>query len=256
MKLLKIATLSAVALSVVACTNTLNRIDRNGVLENPNYDELYWPKIEDATQPEGIFPETEDLYNVGAGVTKKDLYYMFERPHFSEMNGAHEWNYIFKFRQADRSVKICQYKVLFDKNEVAQNFYWLPKDCLTEKFDLAADALFPFDRGALKDIKEEGKSRLDELAAYVTKLGNKTKLRLIGHTDYLGNDMYNQRLSEQRAASVARYLEIKGVNGKNISTAGMGERQPIKNCSTDVSRRALKDCLQPNRRVSVEIIKR
>ncbi len=256
MKLLKMATLSVVMLSVIGCTNTLNQVDRNGSLKNSNYDGLVWPKAEDATQPEGIFPETEDLYNVGAGVTKKDLYQMFERPHFSEMNGAHEWNYIFKFRQLDRSVKICQYKVLFDKDEVAQNFYWLPKDCLTEKFDLAADALFPFDRGALTDIKVEGRQRLDELAAYVTKLGNKTKLRLVGHTDYLGNEMYNQRLSQQRAASVARYLEMRGVNGMNIVTSGMGESQPIKHCSTDISRRALKACLQPNRRVSVEIIKR
>ncbi len=255
MKLLKLAALTATAFSVMACTNTLNNINSDGALVNDNYDDLYWPKIDDATQPEGIFPETEDLYNVGAGVTKKDLYYMFERPHFSEMNGAHEWNYIFKFRQADRSVKICQYKVLFDKNEVAQNFYWLPKDCLTQKFDLAADALFPFDRGALKDIKPAGKTRLDELAAYVTKLGNKTKLRLIGHTDYLGNEMYNQRLSQQRAASVAQYLENRGVNGANIMTSGMGESQPVKHCSTDISRKALKACLQPNRRVSVEIIR-
>ncbi|MDG6882740.1 Outer membrane protein II [Phocoenobacter uteri] len=256
MKLSKLITLSAVTLSIAACTNTLNNINRDGVLENPNYDDLHWPEIKDATQPEGIFPNLENLDHIGPGVTKKDLYYMIERPHFSEMHGAHEWNYIMKFRQLDRSVKICQYKVLFDENDVAQNFYWLPKDCLTERFDLAADALFPFDRGSLKDIKEEGKPRLDEVATYVTQFGNKAKLRLIGHTDYLGNEMYNQKLSEKRVASVARYLENKGVNGMNITTIGMGESQPIKHCSTDISRKALKECLQPNRRVSVEIIKR
>lgn len=255
MKLLKIATISTVALAVVGCTNTLNSIDKNGNLENSKYEDLYWPEIKDATQPEGIFPEKEDLYNVGAGVTKKDLYHMFERPHFSEMNGAREWNYIFKFRQLDRSVKVCQYKVLFDKDDVAQNFYWLPQDCLTEKFDLAADALFPFDRGGVKDIKEAGKVKLDELAAYITKLGNKTQLNLVGHTDYLGSDAYNQRLSEQRAKSVASYLVTKGVNGQHISTKGMGETQPIKQCKKTSSSKALKECLQPNRRVSVEIIK-
>ncbi len=255
MKLLKVAALSAVALSIVGCTSTLNDIDKDGKLVNTNYSDLFWPKIEDATQPEGIFPETEDLYNVGAGVTKKDLYHMFSRPHFSEMNGAKEWNYIFKFRQMDRSVKICQYKVLFDKNNVAQNFYWLPENCLTEKFDLSADALFPFDRGGVSDIKAQGKAKLDELASYVATLGNRTKLHLVGHTDYLGSDSYNQKLSEQRANSVATYLEMKGVNRLNITTEGLGEVQPIKQCSTNVSRVALKACLQPNRRVSVEIIK-
>ncbi|MDG6881517.1 Outer membrane protein II [Phocoenobacter uteri] len=255
MKLLKLAGLTATALSVMACTNTLNSIDRDGVLENPKYEDLYWPAIDDATQPEGIFPNLESLDHIGPGVTKKDLYYMIERPHFSEMNGAREWNYIMKFRQADRSVKICQYKVLFDKDEVAQNFYWLPKDCLTEKFDLAADALFPFDKGAMKDIKAAGKVKLDKLAEHITSLGNKAKIHLVGHTDYLGNEMYNQRLSQQRSASVARYLETKGVNGANITTSGMGESQPVKHCSTDISRKALKECLQPNRRVSVEIVR-
>ncbi|MBR0573930.1 MULTISPECIES: OmpA family protein [Pasteurellaceae] len=254
MKLLKYAGLTVGVLSLMACTSTLNNINDTGALENTNVADLVWPEIDDATQPEGIFPNLENLDHIGPGVTKKDLYYLIERPHFSETHGVREWNYIMKFRQADRSVKICQYKVLFDNNMVAQRFYWLPKDCLTEKFDLAADALFPFDRSGVKDIKLAGKQKLDKLATHITSFGNKAKVRLVGHTDYIGSDSYNQKLSEKRASSVGRYLVMKGVKLSNITTLGMGEKQPVKQCAK-TPKAGLVKCLAPNRRVSVEIVK-
>ncbi|MDP8050977.1 OmpA family protein [Pasteurella atlantica] len=255
MKLLKYAGLTVGVLSLMACTNTLNKFNDNAVLENSNIDDLVWPELDEATQREGIFPNLGNLDRIGPGVTKKDLYYLIDRPHFSETHGAREWDYILKFRQADRSIKICQYKVLFDSNMVAQNFYWLPKDCLTEKFDLAADALFPFNRGGVKDIKLAGKQKLDKLAAHITSLGNKAQVHLIGHTDYIGSDSYNQKLSEKRARSVGRYLVMKGVRSSNITTSGMGETQPVKQCAKTTKARLVK-CLAPNRRVSVEIVKR
>ncbi|MDP8170369.1 OmpA family protein [Pasteurella skyensis] len=255
MKLLKYAGLAVGMLSLVACTSTLNDINENGALENTDATNLVWPQIDDATLPGGIFPNLGNLDRIGPGVTKKDLYYLLERPHFSEMHGAREWNYIMKFRQADRSVKVCQYKVLFDDDMVAQNFYWLPADCLTEKLNLAADALFPFNRGGVRDIKFAGKKKLNELAAYITKLGNKSTVKLVGHTDYIGRKAYNQRLSEKRARSVGRYLVMKGVNPANITTFGMGESQPVKHCRKTKKSRLVR-CLAPNRRVSVEIIKR
>ncbi|PIE42121.1 MAG: flagellar motor protein MotB [Gammaproteobacteria bacterium] len=251
MKLLTSVGLFAVALSLAACTSTVeNNVNNEGQLAG---GELVWPKMEDALIPEGIFPNLENLSKIGPGMTKKELYNLIERPHFSETHAAKEWNYIMKFRQADRSVKICQYKVLFDRDRVAQSFYWLPEDCLNEKFDLSADALFPFNRGGVNDIKPAGKKQLDTLAAHLAKKGSKYKVHLVGHTDYLGSDAYNMALSQQRANSVGRYLVMKGVNPANITTEGRGESQPVKRCDNTGSPAALRRCLAPNRRVTVDI---
>ncbi len=72
----------------------------------------------------------------------------------------------------------------------------------------------------------------------------------------IGSESYNLDLSKQRANSVGRYLVFRGVNAKNISIAGMGESNPVKQCSKTLPRRQLEQCLLPNRRVSVEIIRR
>ncbi len=250
MNTIKIIGLCGVALALNACTYTItDTVRRDGTPTG----EVYFPDMDDATQPEGIFPNLENLDKIGPGVTKKDLYYLIERPHFHEANGAKEWDYIMKFRMADRSVKICQYKVLFDKDNIAQSFYWKPADCLRQKFDLSADALFPFDRGGVGDIKPAGKVKLDQLAAYLVEIGNKSNVHLIGHTDYIGSDSYNQALSEQRANSVREYLVSRGVNAANITAEGRGESEPVKQCDNTGNKQALVHCLAPNRRVSVEI---
>ncbi len=128
MKLLKQVALVATAALLVGCTSTVgnNTINDQGELVG---DKLDWPKIEDATLEDGVYPNPKNLQNIRKGLSKKELYYMFQRPHFSEMNGAREWNYIFKFKNADGSVKTCQYKILFDEDELAQSFFWYPKNC-------------------------------------------------------------------------------------------------------------------------------
>ncbi len=258
MKLLKYMGLAVMVGTISACTSSVgdNTISDGGKLTSGILD---WPELDTATLPEGIFPNLENLDKIGYGVTKNDLYHLIGRPHFLEVRGAREWNYIMKFRQPDRSVKICFFKTLFDKEMVARSFYWKPADCLQkkrEKFDLSADALFAFNRGGIDDIKPAGKAKLDALADRLVKEGNKAKVRLIGHTDYIGSDSYNLALSKQRANSVGRYLVFRGLNAKNISVAGMGESKPVKQCSPSLPRRQLEQCLLPNRRVSVEIIRR
>ncbi len=258
MKIMKQLALFTLGLSIVACTNTVgnNVVNDKGQLENKTMD---WPRLDDATRPEGIFPNLNNLNSISRAMTKKELYNLIQEPHFSEMNGADEWNYIMKFRNSDGSVKICQYKVLFDDEELAQSFFWKPSNCLAkavkkvDKFDISADALFPFDMGGLKDIKPEGKVKLDNLADKLLREVNGMKLHLIGHTDYKGTENYNMGLSERRAKSVKAYLVSKGLNAEDITLDWRGESQPIKSCSTQQGRKALIDCLQPNRRVSVEV---
>ncbi len=255
MKILKQLALLTATLSIIACSNTVgnNIVNEKGQLVNKTLD---WPELDDAYQPEGIFPNMNNLRSITKGMTKRELYNLVGRPHFSEMNGAQEWNYIMKFKKHDNTVKICQYKVLFDDDELAQSFFWLPKDCLkkpVEKLDLSADALFLFDLGGVEHIKDEGRAKLDKLANRVLKEKSVPKIHLIGHTDYLGKDEYNMKLSEQRAKSVKEYLIMKGVKADSITCDWKGENEPIKQCPTNLKKNALIDCLQPNRRVSVEI---
>ncbi|MBS0510986.1 MAG: OmpA family protein [Proteobacteria bacterium] len=121
-----------------------------------------------------------------------------------------------------------------------------------DKVKLSADALFDFDKAVLKP---EGKAKLDDLAAK----SKQVKLEVIlavGHTDRLGSDAYNQKLSERRAAAVKTYLVSKGVEANRVYTEGKGEKQPVTGtkCNTIKNRKALIECLQPDRRVEVEVI--
>ncbi len=111
------------------------------------------------------------------------------------------------------------------------------------KVTLAADVLFDFDKAALK---ADGKSKLDDLAAKVKGI-NLEVVIAIGHTDSVGSDAYNQKLSVRRAESVKAYLVSKGVEPNRIYTEGKGEKQPVASNKT-------KDGSQKNRRVEIEII--
>ncbi|ENO90044.1 OmpA family protein [Thauera linaloolentis] len=121
-----------------------------------------------------------------------------------------------------------------------------------EKIKLAADTLFDFDKATLKP---EGRATLDDLAAKSKQLKLEVILA-VGHTDRLGSDAYNQALSERRAAAVKTYLVSKGVEANRIYTEGKGEKQPVtgNKCDNIKNRKALIECLQPDRRVDVEVI--
>jgi OOP family OmpA-OmpF porin len=121
-----------------------------------------------------------------------------------------------------------------------------------EKIKLSADALFDFDKAVLKPA---GKQALDELAAKVGQI-NLEVILAVGHTDRIGSDSYNQGLSERRANAVKEYLVSKGIESNRIYTEGKGEAQPVTGtqCDSVRGRTALISCLQPDRRVEVEVI--
>ncbi len=121
-----------------------------------------------------------------------------------------------------------------------------------DKIKLAADALFDFDKAVLKP---EGMAKLDRLASQADALKLEVILA-VGHTDRLGSASYNQKLSEKRAAAVKQYLVSKGVEANRIYTEGKGETQPITtdNCKNSLGRKKLIECLQPDRRVEIEVI--
>ena len=125
----------------------------------------------------------------------------------------------------------------------------------TERLSLSASALFRFDRSALADLLPQGRAELDALAArLVGTYAEIESVVLVGHTDRLGDEAYNQRLSQARADTVKGYLHAKGITAP-ITAVGRGESEPVKDCSGgEVATAALTECLQPNRRVDVTII--
>jgi OOP family OmpA-OmpF porin len=127
-----------------------------------------------------------------------------------------------------------------------------PEKMLPQKINFSADALFDFDKAVLKP---EGKAALD--SEVIDKLKDVSKLELVlvtGHTDRIGTQEYNQRLSERRANTVRDYLVSRGVARDKIETLGMGKTQPIPGVvCNQKNMKELIACLAPNRRVEVEV---
>ena len=113
----------------------------------------------------------------------------------------------------------------------------------SEKVTFAADAFFDFDKSVLK---AEGRAKLDDL---VSKMGglNLEVIIAVGHTDSVGTDAYNQRLSVRRSEAVKSYLVGKGVEKNRVYTEGKGEKQPVADNRTAEGR-------AKNRRVEIEVV--
>ncbi len=120
-----------------------------------------------------------------------------------------------------------------------------------QKITLDSKVLFDFDKAVLKP---EGKAAID--SQVVGKLAQIQKLEVVlvtGHTDPLGTEQYNQKLSERRADAVRDYLVSKGVPKDKIETLGLGEKQPVTGLACN--QKNLKEkiaCLQPDRRVEIQ----
>lgn len=121
-----------------------------------------------------------------------------------------------------------------------------------QKITLASKALFDFDKAVLRP---DGKAAID--SEIISKLAMIQRLDLVlvtGHTDRIGTQAYNQKLSERRADAVRDYLVSKGVPRDKIETLGMGKTQPLPGVVCNQKNfKELIACLAPNRRVEVEV---
>ena len=106
----------------------------------------------------------------------------------------------------------------------------------------ASGLLYDFNSDA---VKGEARANLRKLAESLSKYPN-TELLIAGHTDSQGDEAYNQRLSERRAASAASFLASQGVSRDRVHTRGLGEMEPVADNETEATR-------QKNRRVEVAI---
>ena len=129
----------------------------------------------------------------------------------------------------------------------------VPPRPVIEKVSLSSDVLFEFGKATLRD---EGKQKLDEMAGRLTD-ANVEEIVAVGHADRIASEQFNQQLSEQRAQAVKTYLVDKGMASQLVKTEGKGESQPVTNCGKMGAERAnnkkLVQCLQPDRRVDIEV---
>lgn len=267
---------AAAATILSACSSSGTYVHVDGTA-----DELVWPNPENTTmnKDRGTFPNINSLKEVRSGMTKEQLYYLLGRPHFDEGFRVREWNYLFHFNTPGAGtdgVTTCQYKILFDKDKFARSFHWKPVDPINascpppmspqvstpttsiptaepQRFTLSADALFAFDKGDEANMLPQGKAELDNLATQLRRFPRIDQIRIMGHTDYLGSDYYNMMLSQQRAETVRRYLFQRGIPLSTMLAFGMGEGYPVKQCTVNGNRAQLIGCLQPNRRVEIEV---
>jgi OOP family OmpA-OmpF porin len=118
-----------------------------------------------------------------------------------------------------------------------------PPAVAASKVTFAADAFFDFDKAVLKP---EGRAKLDDLVSKIRDV-NLEVIIAVGHTDSIGTDAYNQRLSVRRAEAVKAYLVSKGIERNRVYTEGKGEKQPVADNRTREGR-------AKNRRVEIEVV--
>ena len=118
-----------------------------------------------------------------------------------------------------------------------------PQPPAATKVTYAADAFFDFDKAVLKP---EGRAKLDDLVSKIQGI-NLEVIIAVGHTDSVGTDAYNQRLSVRRAEAVKAYLVSKGIERNRVYTEGKGEKQPVADNKTAEGR-------AKNRRVEIEVV--
>ena len=106
-----------------------------------------------------------------------------------------------------------------------------------------SDAFFDFNKSALK---AEGRAKLDDLVGKIKGISLEVIIA-VGHTDSVGSDAYNQKLSVKRAEAVKAYLVTKGIEKNRVYTEGKGEKQPVADNKTAEGR-------AKNRRVEIEVV--
>lgn len=111
------------------------------------------------------------------------------------------------------------------------------------KLNLPDGVTFDFGKA---NLKPQFYSALDQVAASMSEY-NQTIVEISGHTDSVGSDEANQRLSEQRAGSVSNYLAGKGLMRERFEVVGMGERYPVASNDSDSGRAV-------NRRVEIRVV--
>jgi len=120
-----------------------------------------------------------------------------------------------------------------------------------QPISIASTELFEFNKATLTP---EARALLDrEVIERMRGLASIKVIRVSGHADRVGGEPYNEKLSYKRAEAVRAYLASKGVDRAQIAVFAFGEARPVSSCAEGLQRKALVECLAPNRRVEIDI---
>jgi len=253
--------------------------------------EVRFPALNSSYLKTGDFVGPDHVRRVQPGLTKDQVRLELGNPQYSEgLFGVKEWDYAFNFYTGKGGEFVtCQFKAKFDSVDgvyrVAST-HWKPNGCesylypavvaqaapaiepapvviaapvqvpVPTRVTLGADGLFTFGKSSMNDLLPEGRKRLDGLAGQLNGGSFKaTAITITGHTDRIGSVPSNLALSQARATTVRNYLVSQGVESKLIRTVGLGAANPVKQCAGgDRITPELVACLQPNRRVEIDIV--
>lgn len=242
---------------------------------HPNRDgsikEIVWPAPEKAKLGTGIgvFPVPENINLINEGMTKDQIYLLIGSPHFGELFfTVKEWDYLFYFRkinQGKADVTTCQFKIIYNSDNLVSGIYWKtvsPKGevcpLYSEKQNrdnentFSVNVFFNINQYKLDKINYSVLSILDKTMSDIREKGEYESISVYGYTDRQGDRDYNMKLSALRAKSVADYFIDNGFPRNKVFSKGMGESTPTTSCF-GLRHEQLTECLLPDRKVIIVV---
>lgn len=212
----------------------------------------------------GRYVQAATISRVKSGASAEEVTRLLGSPEsVDRYSGRQEWYYSINLPLADGfNQLVCQYRVDVDTSLSVTGTQWRRSQCRTlfnefigslQLMSFSADVMFKFDSA---ELEPEGMQQLYQVALILNNQYDSPIIHITGHTDRIGRADYNQRLSQRRADAVLSFLQAQGVPASQIHAEGRGMSEPVVTCLGTRVTQELKDCLAPNRRVTLNIAER